>query len=92
MRAGADNRPMSGEESSDRYDLESTTTFWSYMCRRVHEFWLMFSMGVLFLLMATVSLLLVPQGSAPYFVAIQVVVVCLVLVGATGGVIYYCNQ
>lgn len=71
---------------------DADSTFWGYMCGKVQEFWIMLSLGILFMLLGTLTTIATPSGSASYFVSIQVVVISFVLVAATGSVIWYCNQ
>jgi len=70
----------------------TTTTFWGYLCGRLHEFWLMFSLGLLFLILTTIVLLIIPPGTASYYVSIQVFVLGLLLVAGPGAVIWKCNR
>lgn len=73
-------------------DDATRSTFWGYMCSKLNEFWIMLSMGLMFMILGTVTLIATPSGSASYFVSIQVIGISFVLVAGTGSVIWYCNR
>lgn len=85
--------PESGGEG-ERWESETTgrEAFWGYLCSRMQEFWLMFTLGLLFMLLSTISVIFIPPGTASYYVSFQVLAISAVLVACTGAVIWKCND
>jgi hypothetical protein len=82
----------SGENENWESEVSGREAFWGYLCSRMHEFWMMFTLGLLFMLLSTISVVFIPPGTASYYVSFQVLAISLVLVLCTGFVLWRCND